>query len=77
MTILASSGNCERLFRKLGDLLEHKRRSTSSEVLITLRLVRPWVRAGFKTPYTNDEMDVTNEEVMRDFNVCEWDTPIL
>ncbi|KAL2390896.1 hypothetical protein RJ035_000774, partial [Blastomyces gilchristii] len=36
-----------------------------------------WVRAGFKTPYTNDEMDVTDEEVMWDQNMCEWDTSTL
>ncbi|KAI1663169.1 Dimer-Tnp-hAT dimerization containing protein [Pyrenophora tritici-repentis] len=78
LTIPASSSDCERLFSELGDLLEPKRRAMGSELLAALQLVRSWVRAGFKTQPNSaegdDEDDLSDEDIVRDYNIQEWNT---
>ena len=88
LTIPASSCDCERLFSELGDLLEPRRRAIGSELLAALQLIRSWVRAGFKTQFNTgnsernnkgeaegeceDEGDLTDEEIVRSYNIREW-----
>lgn len=77
LTIPASSCECERLFSELGDLLEPKRRAIGSELLAALQLIRSWTRAGFKTQYDNsvegnNSDDVSDEEIVQDYNIHEW-----
>jgi len=77
LTIPASSCDCERLFSELGDLLEPKRRAIGSELLAALQLLRSWTRAGFKTQDNksaegNNEDDVSDEHIVRDYNIHEW-----
>ncbi|KAI2483714.1 hypothetical protein Ptr902_06031 [Pyrenophora tritici-repentis] len=70
--------DCERLFSELGDLLEPKRRAIGSELLAALQLVRSWVKAGFKTQPKSaegdDEDDLSDEDIVRDYNIQEWNT---
>ncbi|KAG9385224.1 Dimer-Tnp-hAT domain containing protein [Pyrenophora tritici-repentis] len=73
MTIPASSSDCERLFSELGDLLEPKRRALGSELLAALQLVRSWVRAGYK-PYNCSEAKLSDEQLVGDYNILEWNT---
>lgn len=77
LTIPALSSDCERLFSELGDLLEPKRRRIGSEQLAALQLVRSWVKAGFKTPYSSDEMELTDEQIVQDYHMDEWDSLLL
>jgi hypothetical protein len=77
LTIPTSSCDCERLFSELGDLLEPKRRAIGSELLAALQLLRSWRRAGFKTQDNksaegNNEDNVLDEHVVRDYNIHKW-----
>jgi hypothetical protein len=67
-----------RLFSELGDLLEPKRRAIGSELLAALQLVRAWTRAGFQAQYKSDEGDeeddLSDEDIVRDYNIQEWIT---
>ncbi|XP_014550150.1 hypothetical protein COCVIDRAFT_116328, partial [Bipolaris victoriae FI3] len=79
LTIPASSCDCERLFSELGDPLEPKRRAIGSELLAALQLVKAWVTAGFKTQpngsaEANDKDDLSDEDLVRDYNIQEWTT---
>lgn len=47
LSIPASSCECERVFSKLGDLLEPWRRKISPELLAAIHCSRRWRRAGF------------------------------
>jgi hypothetical protein len=72
MTILASSCDCERMFSALGDLLEPKRRAIGPELLAAIQLVRWWWRAGFKLPPKGSDTEVTDEQLVREYQLCEW-----
>jgi hypothetical protein len=83
--VLASSCDCERLFSKLGDLLEPKRRAIGSELLAALQLVRSWIRAGFNPNSStssggdtevDDESELSDEEIVRNYNIHNWITPL-
>ncbi|EUC27270.1 hypothetical protein COCCADRAFT_71002, partial [Bipolaris zeicola 26-R-13] len=45
ITIPASSCECERLFSKLGDLLEPRRRNIGANLLAVLQYVKSWQAA--------------------------------
>jgi hypothetical protein len=70
----------ERLFSKLGDLLEPKRRAIGSKLLAAFQSVRAWTRAGFQTPHKSDkgddEDDLSDDDIVRDYNIQEWITPL-
>jgi hypothetical protein len=74
LTIPASSCDCERMFSELGDLLELKQRAVGLQLLAAIQLVRSWVRAGFKLPDEKAESELTNEDIVRTYNVGKWDT---
>ncbi|RYN15529.1 hypothetical protein AA0113_g12768 [Alternaria arborescens] len=72
LTIPASSCQCERLFSELGDLLEPRRRKIGSQLLAAIRCTRSWRRAGFKPPH-NQEDSLTDQEMIRIYNIWEWE----
>jgi hypothetical protein len=74
MTIPASSCNCERMFSELGDLLEPKRQAIGSELLAGIQSVRSWSKAGFQLPPDGLDHDVTDEQLIQEYRVCEWET---
>jgi hypothetical protein len=79
-TIPASSCDCERLFRELGDLLEPRRRALSDQVLSALQLIRSWARAGFKTDFDDSyepEAKASNEAILDAVNIHDWHTTTL
>ncbi|PZC88351.1 Dimer-Tnp-hAT domain containing protein, partial [Pyrenophora tritici-repentis] len=67
LTIPASSSDCERLFSELGDLLEPKRRAIGSELLAALHSAEGGDKGG-------DEDDLSDEDLVRDYNIQEWIT---
>jgi hypothetical protein len=78
LTIPASSCECERLFSKLGDLLEPKRRAINSELLAAFQLIRAWTRAGYN-PHNGGDDDgsdgynnINNEELTREYGIQNW-----
>jgi hypothetical protein len=75
LSIPASSSDCERLFSELGDLLEPKRHHLGSEQLSALQLVRAWIKADFVPLYDKDDGKVTDEQIVNEYNIHEWDTP--
>jgi hypothetical protein len=75
MTIPASSCDCERMFSELDDLLEPKRHAVGSELLAAIQLVRSWIRAGFRLPSETPEAAVTDAEIVKEYNICGWNTP--
>jgi hypothetical protein len=74
MTIPASSCDCERMFSELGELLEPKRQAIGSELLAAIQLVRLWSKAGFNLPPDGLDHDVTDEQLIEEYHVCEWET---
>lgn len=72
MTIPASSCDCERMFSELGDLLEPKRRAIGPELLAAIQLVRSWWRAGFKLPSDSSDTSVTDEQLVQEYHLCDW-----
>ena len=72
----ASSCNCGRLFRELGDLLKPERRAVRNELLTALQLVKTWLRAGFTTKPNSsgggrDEDGLPDENLVRDYDTQE------
>jgi hypothetical protein len=74
MTIPASSCDCEQMFSELGDLLEPKRRAIGSELLAAIQLVRSWSKAGFNQPPDGLDHNVTDEQPIKEYHVCEWES---
>jgi hypothetical protein len=64
ISISASSCDCERMFSKLGDLLEPQRRAISPQLLAAIQCVRRWLKAGFGKGHkptrhtTNNKLDL-------------------
>jgi hypothetical protein len=74
MTILASSYDCKQMFSELGDLLKPKRWAIGSELLVAIQLVRLWSKAEFNQPPDGLNHDVTDEQLIKEYHVCEWET---
>jgi hypothetical protein len=74
LTIPASSCKCERLFSKLNNLLEPKRRKIGAQLLAALQLTRSWARRGFTIP-KEAAAPYTDEEMMKKYGVDDWDEP--
>jgi hypothetical protein len=72
LTIPASSCQCERLFSELGDLLEPRRRKIESQLLAAIQCTRSWRRAGFKPPHNQGD-NLTDQEMIRIYDICEWE----
>jgi hypothetical protein len=64
LSIPASSCECERLFSKLGNLLEPRRRRLGPQLLAAIQCVRRWQRAGL-----GGEDEVMEEEAADDDNI--------
>jgi hypothetical protein len=66
-SIPAYSCECERMFGKLGDLLEPQRRAISPQLLAAIQCVQRWLNAGFgkghkPTQHTTDnELDLIDQ----------------
>ncbi|KAH8723147.1 hypothetical protein GQ44DRAFT_621186, partial [Phaeosphaeriaceae sp. PMI808] len=60
---------------ELGDLLEPKRRYLGSSQLSALQLIRAWIKAGFIPLYDDNSSSLTDEQIAREYNIGEWDTP--
>lgn len=73
ITIPASSCDCERMFSELGDLLEPKRRAIGAELLAAIQLVRSWTRVGYGVLDNVIGDGRTNEDLVREYNIDEWD----
>jgi hypothetical protein len=64
ISIPASSCEYERMFSKLGNLLEPQRRAISPQLLAAIQCVRRWLKAGFGKGHkprgrtTDDELDL-------------------
>jgi hypothetical protein len=74
MTIPASSCDCEQMFSKLGNLLEPKRWAIGSELLAAVQLVRLWSKAEFNQPLDGLDHNVTDEQLIKEYHVCERET---
>jgi hypothetical protein len=72
MTIPASSCDCERMFSELGDFLEPRRRAIGPELLAAMQFIRPWSRAGFQLPPDGSDTAVTDEQLVREYRLCNW-----
>jgi hypothetical protein len=71
-TMPAGSCHCEHLFSEPGDLLEPRRREIGSQLLAAIQRTWSWRRAGFKPPH-NQEDSLTDHEMIRIYNICEWE----
>jgi hypothetical protein len=72
LTILALLCKCERMFSELSDMLEPKRQAIGPQLLVAIQMVGSWRKAGFKLPLEGDDK-VTDAEIIREFNLCEWE----
>jgi hypothetical protein len=62
------------MFNELGDLLEHRRRVISPQLLAAIQCVRRWLKAGFKRADDCAAAAVDNDEIDRLYRVPEWDS---
>ncbi|RAQ98781.1 hat domain-containing protein [Stemphylium lycopersici] len=72
ISIPASGCDCERMFSELGDLLEPRRQAISPQLLAAIQSLRLWQKAGFG-PGLNARSTLTDGDLDKLYNLCEWD----
>jgi hypothetical protein len=75
LSIPASSCECERMFSKLGDLLEPRRRNLGPQLLAALQCIRAWIRIGMITPGSSDAV-LNDSDLARLYDLSTWDQPL-
>jgi hypothetical protein len=71
LSILGSSGECERLFSELSDLLKPRWRNISPQLLAAIQCDQQWIREGFgkHRVAVKDLMLMTDEEMDAKYGV--------
>jgi hypothetical protein len=72
LSIPASSCECERLFSKLGDLLEPRRRAIKPQLLAALQCVRRWQKAGLGDVEVAAKVEITDDEMELLYDFESW-----
>jgi hypothetical protein len=70
--ILASSCECERLFSKLGDLLEPCRRAIRPQLLAAIECLRRWQKAGLGDAELAAKVAITGDEIKLLYDFKSW-----
>jgi hypothetical protein len=73
LSIPASSCECERMFRELGNLLEPRRRNITPQLLAAIWCVRRWRRAGFSDIQAAEKSTITDREIELLYGISTWD----
>ena len=63
LSIPASSGECERMFSKLGNLLKPCQRNITPQLLAAIQCIRRWRRASFSDNEAAKKLAITNREI--------------